>query len=233
MKVMILAAGRGERMGQLTAHCPKPLLKIDERPLIEHHIRRLVAAGCQEIVINLCYLGKQIETYLGDGKAFGVSIQYSWEEQCLETGGGIQQALTLLGEEPFMVLNGDVWTDYPLQKLLSYDLSSNQLAHLILVDNPTHNTMGDFNVDSASSLVTELGPSVSGYTFAGISVLSPKLFAEKQNGCYPLAPLLRNVMVESKVSGEHYGGVWVDVGTPERFASLNEGVVTASNEGKY
>lgn len=234
MKAMILAAGRGQRMGALTQHCPKPMLRIGERPLIEHHVRRLASAGFSQLVINLCYLGDQIEDYLGDGEQYGVAITYSKELTCLETGGGIYQALPLLGEDPFCVINGDVWTDYPLENLRSCTLSPQRLAHLILIDNPEHNPSGDFDfsTNNPETLTAECRPGAKGLTFAGISVLSPLLFLDQDEGSYPLAPILRAAMSSGVVTGERFGGEWTDVGTPERLRQVNQGQIVTGNEGQ-
>lgn len=239
MKVMLLAAGRGERMRELTANCPKPLLKVAGKPLIEHHIERLVAAGFSHIVINVCYLADQIMTYLGDGSRWGITIQYSQEAECLETGGGIVQALNakLLDDAPFLVINGDVWTDYPLANLTSVLGCSPDKgvdAHLVLVPNPDHNVAGDFCLNESMGLLSIKGAAshdqVACHTFAGISVMRPHLFANSGLGNvgsgavvekFPLAPLLKQAMGLEHVTGELYQGEWVDVGTPERLGSLN------------
>ena len=214
MKAMILAAGRGERMRPLTDHTPKPLLQVGGRRLIEYHIDNLVAAGITDLVINHAHLGDQIETFLGDGSRYGACIHYSVEQEALETGGGIFNALPLLGASPFVVVNGDVWCDYPFQDL-PHTLDG--LAHLVLVDNPTHHPAGDFCLDGEQ--VKEMGE--ARLTFSGISVLSPALFEGCSPGAFPLAPLLRQAMVENKVSGECYRGEWWDVGTPERLQALD------------
>ena len=217
MKAMLLAAGLGTRMRPLTDHAPKPLLPVAGRPLLEHHLRRLAAAGFREVVINHAWLGEQIEARFGDGAALGLHIVYSPEGQPLETGGGIHRALPLLGSEPFLVLNSDVWTDYPLQRLRE---STPDRAHLVLVDNPDHNPRGDFELaaDGAVGLL-EAGP---GLTFAGLSVLHPALFDGCSGGAFPLAPLLKQAMAMGLVSGEHYRGQWLDVGTPERLCQADE-----------
>ena len=235
MKAMLLAAGRGKRMGALTSDCPKPLLQVAGKPLIEHHIERLVAAGFCDIVINVCYLGQQIIDYLGDGSRWRASITYSIERDCLETGGGILNALPLLGGEPFLVVNGDVWMDFSLAQLSVAPQKPNQLAHLVLVPNPVHNLLGDFSYAEESALVSvksekpeaeqsEAGPfeTEQSYTFSGISVLHPLLFSNCTPGKFSLAPLLRDAMNSSQVFGELHQGLWVDVGTPERLAGLNE-----------
>ncbi|OUS06684.1 hypothetical protein A9Q81_02035 [Gammaproteobacteria bacterium 42_54_T18] len=230
MKVMLLAAGRGERMGALTASCPKPLLKIAGKPLIEHHIERLVAAGFSQVVINVCYLADQIMDYLGDGSRWNITINYSKEAECLETGGGIVQALNerLLDDNHFIVINSDVWTDYPVENLVSIlDRSKDRRvsAHLVLVPNPDHNVAGDFCLNESTGLLSTKELSVNDYaacyTFAGISVMHRDLFDLGASGKFPLAPLLRQAMGLEQVSGELYKGEWVDVGTPDRLDSLN------------
>ena len=213
MKAMILAAGKGERMRPLTLHTPKPLLPVAGQPLIEYHLRALVAAGFQEVVINHAWLGQQIEAHLGDGSRFGLHIRYSPEGEPLETGGGIFHALPLLGEQPFALINGDVWTDYDLARLRA---PLQGLAHLVLVDNPGHHGRGDFRLQGGQ--VSD-GDQASGtLTFSGLSVLHPALFEGCQAGAFKLAPLLRQAMAGGQVSGEHYRGQWVDVGTVERLA---------------
>lgn len=215
MQAMILAAGRGERMRPLTDHIPKPLLQVGGMALIEHHLHALAAAGFTEVVINHAHLGAMIVAALGDGKGYGVSIHYSAEDEPLETAGGIIQALPLLGTGPFLVINGDVWCDYPLQHLRQCKPA---LAHLILVDNPAHHPQGDFVLREGK--VFAEGPGK--LTFAGIGVYQPALFAGLPPCKMPLAPLLRQAMAEGKVSGEYYPGHWHDVGTPARLASLDD-----------
>lgn len=209
---MILAAGRGERMRPLTDELPKPLLPVAGKPLIERHIEALVAAGFPDLVINHAWLGDKIESALGDGSRFGARIQYSSEgERGMETGGGIFRALPLLGDQPFLVVNGDVVTDFDFQTL-SKPLE--KLAHLVLVPNPAHHPEGDFSLQGNS--VTTTGSPL--FTFSGIGVYHPRLFAECQDGIFPLAPLLRHAMSQRQVSGELYDGLWIDVGTAERLA---------------
>jgi MurNAc alpha-1-phosphate uridylyltransferase len=216
MKAMILAAGRGERMRPLTDHTPKPLLQAAGRPLIEHHILALATAGIHDIVINLAHLGTSIEAYLGDGAALGVRIAYSWEpEGALETGGGILNALPLLGPDAFLVVNGDVWSDYDYRRLPP---APRGLAHLVLVDNPPHHPDGDFALQDGR--VVADGP--VRLTFSGIGIYRPELFAGCRPGAFPLAPLLREAMAAGRVSGEHYRGDWRDIGTPERLRQLND-----------
>lgn len=211
MKAMILAAGKGERMRPLTLHTPKPLLKVAGKSLIEHQINRLVAAGVRELVINHAWLGEQIEAALGSGERYGVRIAYSPESMPLETGGGIYQALPLLGEQPFILVNGDVWTSYDYTQLTDKALSG--LAHLVLVDNPEHHTQGDFSiVDGRVAMEGDVK-----YTYSGIAVIDPRLFNGCKPGAFKLAPLLREAMSKGLVSGELFSGNWVDVGTPERL----------------
>lgn len=215
MKAMILAAGKGERMRPLTLHTPKPLVPIAGVPLIEYHLRALAAAGFTEVVINHAWLGQQIEDHLGDGSRWGLSIRFSPEGEPLETGGGIFKALPLLGDEPFLLVNGDIWTDYDFTRLQQ---PLQGLAHLVLVDNPGHHGAGDFrlNVDQV-----EDGAGASDtLTFSGISVIDPALFDGCNAGAFKLAPLLRQAMANGQISGEHFRGHWVDVGTLERLAEV-------------
>ncbi len=218
MKAMILAAGKGERLRPLTLHTPKPLVPVAGVPLIEYHLRALAAAGIREVVINHAWLGAQIEAHLGDGARFGVSIAYSPEDAPLETGGGILRALPLLGEQPFILVNGDIFTDYPFANL-SRPLPG--LAHLVLLDNPAHNAQGDFALTAEGGVVdTQAGqPSLTAsLTYSGIAILSPQLFAGCEPGAFKLAPLLRQAMAQGLVSGERYAGEWIDVGSYERLA---------------
>ncbi len=215
MKAMILAAGKGERLRPLTLHTPKPLVRAGGMPLIEHHVRALAAAGFRELVINHAWLGQQIEDYLGDGARFGVQIRWSPEAEPLETGGGIFRALPLLGEEPFLLVNGDVWTRYDFTHLRRKLVG---LAHLVLVDNPAHHPQGDFCLQ-ADGQVRPRGEA-TGLTFSGLSIIDPRLFAGCLPGSFRLAPLLVDAMQRGLVTGEHYAGDWVDVGTHERLAEV-------------
>ena len=215
MKAMILAAGRGERMRPLTDRVPKPLLQVAGRSLIERLIEQLVAGGFRELVINHAHLGQQLEQQLGDGSRLGVHIQWSREpEGALETGGGIVQALPLLGPGPFLVVNGDLWTDFPFAGVRR-EIDGH--AHLVLIDNPPHHPQGDFVLDHGRVRVE--GP--ARLTFSGIGVYRPELFRGCQPGKFPLAPLLRAAMAQGVVTGEHYRGAWLDIGTPERLAELD------------
>ncbi|WP_037588688.1 N-acetylmuramate alpha-1-phosphate uridylyltransferase MurU [Stenoxybacter acetivorans] len=221
MKAMILAAGRGERMRPLTDTCPKPLLTAGFDTLIGHHLRRLRQAGFTDIVINHAWLGKQIEEALGSGAAYGVNIAYSAEgETGLETAGGIAAALPLLGSEPFLAVNGDVFTDIDFQAafVLADTLNAHHLAHLWLVDNPPHHIAGDFVLlDNGCLKAAKEG--AEKYTFSGVGVYHPMLFSSLEIGkSAKLAPLLRDAMNNDGVSGQKHTGVWLDVGTPQRLA---------------
>ena len=220
---MILAAGRGERMRPLTDRTPKPLLPVAGKPLIVWHLERLARAGCRRIVINIAHLGEHIEALLGDGDAWGLEIRYSSEPPgALETAGGIAQALPLLGDEPFLVVNGDIYCDFDFATLPA--LGSGDLAHLVLVDNPAHHRQGDFALDS--NRVANDGQRL---TFAGIGVYRPQLFAAIAAGeRAKLAPLLTQAIDEGHVSGQMHRGRWVDVGTPERLAALDADLRQAS-----
>jgi MurNAc alpha-1-phosphate uridylyltransferase len=215
MKAMILAAGKGERLRPLTLHTPKPLVRAAGVPLIEYHVRALAAAGFTELVINHAWLGQQIEDYLGDGSRYGVSIAYSAEGEPLETGGGIFQALPLLGDQPFVLINGDIFTDYPFAELRQ-PLAGK--AHLVLVANPEHHAGGDFCLQAGQ--VSDAQAGQVNLTYSGMAVLSPALFAGCQAGAFKLAPLLRAAMAAGQVSGEQFSGCWVDVGTHERLAEV-------------
>ncbi|WP_043527953.1 N-acetylmuramate alpha-1-phosphate uridylyltransferase MurU [Litchfieldella xinjiangensis] len=215
MKAMILAAGLGTRMRPLTDHCPKPLLPVGGKPLIVHHLERLRAAGIDEVVINVSYRGEQIIDALGDGHRYGLEIAWSREETPLETGGGILKALPMLGEAPFLLINGDVWCD---ADLTAPPALGDDLAHLWLVDNPDHHPQGDFHLD-AQGHVHDIGE--PRLTFAGISLIAPSLVASHPPGAFGLAPLLRQAMQQVRVGGHRHTGHWVDVGTPERLAALD------------
>jgi MurNAc alpha-1-phosphate uridylyltransferase len=215
MKAMILAAGRGERMRPLTDHTPKPLLKVGGKSLISWHLERLAAAGFQDIVINHAHLGEQIESALGDGSQWGVRIQYSPEKIALETAGGIANAMPLLGNAPFLVVNGDVYTDIDFGTL---KLVPPNLAHLVMVNNPPQHAAGDFALSSGklSADGTEK------LTFSGIGIYQPSLFASIVRGdAAKLAPLLKAAMAQGLVSGSHHEGAWHDIGTPERLQALD------------
>jgi len=219
MRAMILAAGRGERMRPLTDDMPKPLLRIGGQTLIEHHVHTLAAAGITELVINHAHLGEQIVAALGDGNVYGVDISYSPEpDSALETGGGIFNALPLLGDDPFLVVNADIWTDYDFTGLPA---QPDGLAHLVMVDNPAHHPEGDFFLSGGR--LSRDGPVK--LTFSGMGLYRPELFAHCKPGAFQLAPLLRDAMDEGQVTGEHYTGSWFDIGTPERLDEVNRVVI--------
>ncbi len=221
MKVMILAAGRGERMGGLTDNCPKPLLKVAGRSLIEHHILALKKQGFNEFVINVAYLGEQIMNALGNGERFGVKIDYSDEgTQALETGGGVQRALPLLGTAPFLVVNADIWADIPYADL---KIKADNSMHLVLVKNPEHHLGGDFHLDKRQ--VVEAGG--ERLTYSGVGIFNTAIFSQQTAGVFPLAPLIRDAIMRGEVGGQLHTGVWVDVGTPQRLADV-EKVLNAS-----
>ncbi|MBI5040866.1 MAG: nucleotidyltransferase family protein [Gammaproteobacteria bacterium] len=215
MKAMILAAGRGERMRPLTDTTPKPLLRAGGRALIEYHLDNLVRAGITDIIINHAHLGAQIEAALGDGARYGARIVYSAEpEGALETGGGIQRALPLLGEGAFLVVNGDIWTDFDYAAL-PRDFTG--LAYLVLIDNPEHHPAGDFCLRDGRVFEGD-GPRL---TFSGIGLYRAALFAGCTPGQFPLTPLLRVAMARDEVQGMHYTGRWWDIGTPQRLDALD------------
>lgn len=210
MRALILAAGRGKRMGHLTAERPKPLITIAGKAMIVHHIERLRAVGITEIVINLAYRGDQIRALLDNGQAYGVTIAYSAEpDLALDTGGGIYRALHLLGDEAFAVVNSDVWTDFDFSTLRAPAGD----AHLVLVPNPPHNRDGDFTLVDGKITIAG-GPRA---TFAGIGVYRAALFEASQPSRFALAPLLRAAAARERVSGELFRGTWIDVGTEERL----------------
>ncbi len=222
MKAMILAAGRGERMRPLTDHTPKPLLKVGDKPLIVWHLERLAAAGFKEIVINHAHLGSQIEAALGDGSTWGVHIQYSPEKIALETAGGIANAMHLLGDAPFLVVNGDVFTDIDFSVL---KLAALDLAHLVMVDNPPQHAAGDFTLRNGR-LAADGSERL---TFSGIGIYHPRLFAGITPGeAAKLAPLLKAAMTQGLVGGSHHRGMWHDVGTPERLQALDSQLLTVN-----
>ncbi|MDZ7790703.1 MAG: nucleotidyltransferase family protein [Xanthomonadales bacterium] len=217
MRAMILAAGRGERLRPLTDSTPKPLIEVGSKPLIVHHLERLKAAGIEEVVINLGWLGEQIAEFLGDGRAHDMHIRYSREPPgALETAGGIVEALPLLGQAPFLVVSADVLTDYPFERLCTADFP--QPAHLVLVDNPPHHPQGDFALESGQ--VRSGGGDQ--LTFSGIAVFDPRLFGGLAPGRRALRPVLERAIAAEQVGGEHYAGLWADIGTPRRLAEAQQ-----------
>lgn len=235
MKAMILAAGFGERLRPLTETTPKPLLKVHDKPMIQYHIERLARAGIRELVINTSWLGEQIEAFVGDGSRFGVQVAWSREPRPLETGGGIRQALPLLGCDPFVVINGDVWSTYTYSRLADFRLSDDLDAHLILVDNPEHHPAGDFSLDAEGRVryPAESGAAPETLTFSGISIMRPELFAlyPAASESFPLREVLRSSIESGCVSGERFTGVWWDVGTVERLDALNTLLAGSEEEG--
>ena len=232
MRAMILAAGRGERMRPLTDKMPKSMLEVSGKPLIQYHVENLVQAGIVDIVINHALFGEQIEAHLKDGKSLGASINYSAEgDKPLEIAGGIVKALPLLGDKPFVTVNADIWTDFPFQSLrregdgesddsVNHQVNdqANNLAHIILVNNPEHNPDGDFAL-SDGKVLNQGEPML---TFSGISVFSFEFFKGCSSGSAPLAPMLRQASSQGRVTGSHYQGRWQDIGTPERLSNLRQ-----------
>jgi MurNAc alpha-1-phosphate uridylyltransferase len=215
MKAMLLAAGRGERLRPLTDTTPKPLLEVRGEPLLGWHLRGLARAGVRDVVINLAWLGAQIRARVGDGARYGLRVQYSEEpEGALETGGGIFRALPLLGPGPFLVVNGDTYTDIDFARL---SIAPGELAHLVLVPNPPHHPQGDFALQDG--LVLAQGE--PRHTYSGIGIYRPGLFAGCEPGRFPLLPLLRKAIAVRALGGELHAGEWTDVGTVERLAALN------------
>ena len=213
MKAMILAAGRGVRMQSLTDNTPKPLLKVKNTTLIEHNLLQLKQAGITEVVINVCYLADQIIEKLGDGSQYGLEIHYSVEDALLDTGGGIKKALPLLGDAAFLVLSSDIWTDYPFENLVNKTVNG---AHLVLVDNPSYHASGDFGLQD--NIVVEKADDK--LTYSSIAVMHPQLFDGYEESVFPLSTVFRDAMSKGVVTGEHYDGVWFNVGTPEELRAV-------------
>ena len=223
---MILAAGRGERLRPLTDYLPKPLIKIGNRCLIEHHLDALARVGVNQVVINLAHLGDMIESYIEDGKRYGLSVVYSHEPKgALDTGGGIREALRLITNDPFIVLNGDIWTDFQLDSLPD---SIEGQGHLLLVDNPVHNTMGDFHLVGQKVLNQPVGNSVS-LTFSGVGIYRHSLFNDCPQGRFSLTDLLRQAADENQLSGQYFPGEWVDVGTVDRLSEARQLAIGQNN----
>lgn len=221
MRAMILAAGRGSRMGVLTEKTPKPLLRVNDRFLIDYSIRALSDAGIKDIIINISYQAQQIKAALGSGMHYGVNILYSEEEEALETGGGIYKALPLLGPEPFIVLSADVVTAYPLQQLINKPCD---LAHLVLVENPVYHPNGDFCLDSNKVRYGQ-GPT---FTFGNIGLYRPELFANCKPGKFRLGDLLKEAIHQNRITGEFYQGSWHNIGTPNDLSQLTVSLIPTS-----
>ena len=222
MKAMILAAGRGKRLDPLTETTPKPLIKVGNKPLIQYHIENLASAGIKEIVINTCWLGEQIESYFGDGSSFGLTINWSKESELLETGGGISNALHLLGSEPFLLINADIWSNFSLSSLVEKKLPPDIGANLILIPNPAHNKAGDFTLKSGNIVGIPASQKIT-YTFSGISVLRPEIFTKYTTltKSFPLLDVLSKQISLEGVIGSIYRGIWWDSGTLERLDALD------------
>jgi N-acetyl-alpha-D-muramate 1-phosphate uridylyltransferase len=224
---MLLAAGKGERMRPLTDTLPKPLLPAGRHRLIEYPLMALARAGVREVVVNLGYRGPQIREFLGDGGGYGLHIAYSDEgEPPLETGGGLLHALPLLGDAPFVVVNADVYSEYPLERLVrrARELPAGELAYLVMVPNPAHNPRGDFGL-AGTRIGNDGGPRL---TFSGLSVQHPGILAGCRPGRFPMLPLWRSAADAGQVAGELYEGTWSDVGTPQRLAELERALLTKS-----
>ncbi len=224
MKAMIFAAGRGERMGNLTKEIPKPLLTVKGKPLIAYTLENLRKAGIKDVIINVAYLGHQIEQALGEGDDYGLHIKYSFEPYPLETAGAIVFASQLIGEEPFLLTNADVWTDYPYQQLIEKKLSPDVLGHLVMVKNPDHNAVGDFDLESNGYLSCSEKAAADNekVTFSGISLINPSLVLNYKNKRekFPLVEVFKDAMEQKALTGELFQGNWQDIGTPERLAAI-------------
>ena len=219
MKAMILAAGRGERMGKLTQNCPKPLLKVKGKCLIDWHLIKLYEAGFQDVVINVAYLSKQIIDFVGDGSNWGLNISISDEIEALETAGGIKKAIKYLGDEPFAVINADIFSNYNYKNLKNRSLQNKSIGHLVLVNNPEHNLTGDFGIMDDGILTMN---SERPLTFSGIAIYDPKFFSELTEGNkIKLAPILEIAINKKYIQGEFFEGLWSDVGTQERLNMIN------------
>jgi MurNAc alpha-1-phosphate uridylyltransferase len=226
MRAMILAAGRGERMRPLTDHLPKPLLQAGGKPLIQYHLERVARLGIRDVVINLAWKGAEIRSALGDGSQFGLRIAYSDEgDSALETGGGIHHALPLLGDAPFLVMNGDVWTDWPGVASLRGLLATSDQAHLILVPNPVQHPGGDFSLRNGR-VTTDQDVR---HTFSGIALYRPEFFFHCSSGAFKLLPLLLGGIHQGLIGGSLYEGRWFDIGTPQRLAALDADLSARSN----
>ena len=221
MKAMILAAGKGERMRPLTEHCPKPLLTVNGSTLLERHILALVAAGISEIVINVSYLAHQIIDFCGDGSRWGCCIEFSIEDEPLETAGGVIQALPTLGTEPFLLVSADVMTDFDYRELIEHKLASDW-ASLVLVPNPQHHPKGDFGLSAGR--IVQAATEMDSFTYSGVGLVSPELFHSLEAGKRRIRPVFDRAIESNRLGGQVWSGAWSDVGTPERLdlAALQE-----------
>lgn len=222
MKAMILAAGLGSRLRPLTNQLPKPMLKVGGKPLLQWHFEKLADAGIHEVVVNTSWLASQIEDYFGNGQQFGINIMWSREDAPLETGGGVFNALPLLGSDPFVLISADIWTDLSFTDVLNRSIALDHSAHLFLTKNPEHNPSGDFSL--TGSIVGYEEPR---YTYSGISLLSPEIFKSLKpvSKEFPLRDILRTAILASRVSGEVFAGDWCDVGTIERYNTLTQRIM--------
>jgi len=226
MKAMILAAGLGSRLQPLTKTVPKPMLLLRGKPLLQWHIERLVSAGIREVVVNTSWLGEQIQNYFGTGEDFGIAITWSSEVEPLETGGGIYKALHLLGDDPFILMSADIWTDFPLEIFTEKDVDQIPSAHLVLVQNPEHNSGGDFSLENHI-----VGYGQERYTYSGIGIVSSQLFKplKTTSKVFPLREVLKPAILSGQVTGEIYAGDWCDVGTVGRYDNLNKRLLETIN----
>lgn len=220
MKAMILAAGLGNRMRPLTDHTPKPLIGVNGKPLIEYHLENLQRAGIRDVVINLAYLGEKIRSYLGNGEQWNLQIRYSQEPEPLETGGALSHALDLLGDKPFLLINGDVWCELEFKAFVSQALRTQ--GHLLLVPNPVFHPHGDFALDDTGTVLADPQTNSQKFTFAGISLLVPELITmyPERREKFPLVEVFRHAIAQRQLTGQLYHGHWSDVGTPERLYEL-------------
>ena len=219
MKAMILAAGRGQRLRPLTDKLPKPLVEVQGKPLLQRHIENLISAGFTDVVINVSWLRQQIVSFLEQHNHFNINIQVSDEgDTALETGGGMYHALPLLGDDAFMVVNGDVYTDFPFAELAT--LQGNDLVSLLMVPNPEHNLGGDFSVSAAR--LREKQANQPNYTYSGIGIYHPQLFAHSTSGAFSVVPLIKQAIANQHAAAQVYDGLWSDVGTPQRLDALNQ-----------
>ena len=217
---MILAAGRGERMGEITKNIPKPLINVRGKPLIEWHLEKLSKAGFKDIVINVCYLPEKIKDFIGDGSQWQTNVNYSKENPILETAGGIKNALQFLGKDPFAVINADIFSNFDYEKLKLINLTNSEDGHLVLVNNPEHNKNGDFGLSKNDCLALDTDIL---YTFSGIAVYHPRFFDKVKTGVkMKLLPLLESSVAKSMIKGELFKGIWSDIGTPERLKRINQ-----------
>ncbi len=219
MRAMILAAGRGERLRPLTDRLPKSLVEVRGQSLLERHLQHIGAAGIQKVVINLGWLGEQIAERVGSGARYGLDVCYSPEgDNILETGGGIHKALPMLGSDPFLVVNADIFTDMPVPDV---DLPGDAVGHLVLVPTPTYREHGDFSLRNGT-----IGNEPE-HTFSGVAIYRPEFFEGCEAGRFSVVPMLRKAADEQKLTGSIYAGAWADIGTPERLASLQDGAQDA------